>query len=62
MAGKETDLLRDPVLTAQLRFREQVEAFKDQYVPKPKRKDFNAWARANNLRPDVLLGRRNGRA
>jgi hypothetical protein len=37
MPKKETDLLRDPVSSAQLRFREQVEAFKTQYIPKPKR-------------------------
>ena len=60
MAGKETDLLRAPVSAAQLRYQEQIEAFKLQYIPKPRRKDFNAWARGNNLRPDVLLGRRNG--
>ena len=34
MAKKETDLLRDPVSSAQIRFREQVEAFKEQYIPK----------------------------
>ena len=34
MPKKETDLLRDPVSSAQIRFREQVDAFKAQYIPK----------------------------
>ena len=34
MAKKETDLLRDPILAAASRYREQVDAFKAQYIPK----------------------------
>jgi hypothetical protein len=36
MAQKETDLLRDPLAVAQTRYREQIQAFKDQYIPERK--------------------------
>tara|TARA_Y100001951_G_scaffold48771_1_gene38424 strand:+ start:798 stop:974 length:177 start_codon:yes stop_codon:yes gene_type:complete len=36
MAGKETDLLRDPLVVAQQRYQEQIQAFKDQYIPRRK--------------------------
>ena len=36
MAGKETDLLRDPLAVAQQINQEQVQAFKDQYIPRRK--------------------------
>jgi ribosomal silencing factor RsfS len=36
MAKKDTDLLNDPLAVAQTRYREQVNAFKNQYLPKPK--------------------------
>tara|TARA_R100000656_G_scaffold97242_2_gene70581 strand:+ start:132 stop:308 length:177 start_codon:yes stop_codon:yes gene_type:complete len=36
MAGKETDLLRDPLAVAQQRYQEQIQAFKDQYIPRRK--------------------------
>ena len=36
MAQKETDLLRDPLSLAQTRYREQIQAFKDQYIPERK--------------------------
>ena len=36
MAGKETDLLRDPLAVAQQRYQEQVQAFKGQYIPRRK--------------------------
>ena len=36
MAGKETDLLRDPLAVAQQSYQEQVQAFKDQYIPRRK--------------------------
>jgi hypothetical protein len=60
--AKETDLLRDPVTMASQRYREQIEAFKVQYVPKPSRKDFNAISQLYGVRPEVLLraGRSNG--
>tara|TARA_Y100000310_G_scaffold276124_1_gene293071 strand:+ start:198 stop:371 length:174 start_codon:yes stop_codon:yes gene_type:complete len=57
MPQKETDLLRDPVGIAQTRYREQVQAFKDQYIPKPTRAEFNEWARSHGFRPEVLLRR-----
>ena len=59
MPKKETDLLRDPVSSAQLRYQEQVEAFKTLYIPKRTRKDFNNWAKSNGMRPDILLRGRN---
>tara|TARA_R100000995_G_C3475812_1_gene120891 strand:- start:1549 stop:1722 length:174 start_codon:yes stop_codon:yes gene_type:complete len=34
--AKETDLLKDPLSLAQQRYQEQVNAFKSQYLPKPK--------------------------
>ena len=61
MAGKETDLLRDPLALAQQRYQEQVQAFKDQYIPKPTRADGIAWAQAHGVRPELLMGRRNRR-
>ena len=36
MAKKDTDLLNDPLALAQTRYREQVDSFKNQYLPKPK--------------------------
>jgi len=36
MAKKDTDLLNDPLAIAQTRYKEQVDAFKNQYLPKPK--------------------------
>ena len=54
MAQKETDLLRDPLSLAQTRYREQVQAFKDQYIPKPGRAEFNEWARSKGLNPKIL--------
>ena len=61
MPQKETDLLRDPLAAAQQRYQEQVQAFKDQYIPKPTRADLNDWARSHGVRPDMLMGKRNRR-
>jgi len=36
MAQKETDLLRDPLKLAQSRYQEQIQAFKEQYIPRRK--------------------------
>jgi hypothetical protein len=36
MAKKDTDLLNDPLALAQTRYREQIDSFKNQYIPKPK--------------------------
>ena len=49
MPKKETDLLRAPVSSAQLRYQEQIEAFKLQYIPKPKRTALGDWAKQNNI-------------
>ena len=38
MAKKDTDLLNDPLNVAQTRYREQIDAFKNQYIPKPNTK------------------------
>jgi hypothetical protein len=56
--AKETDLLRDPINLASQRYWEQINAFKDQHVPKPKRRDFNEWARSHGMRPEILLRKR----
>ena len=57
MAGKETDLLRDPLAVAQKRYQEQVQAFKDQYIPKPPRNAVSDWAKERGYRLDVLRGK-----
>lgn len=57
MAQKETDLLRDPVGMAQLRYREQIDAFKEQFIPKPPRNSFSKYAKEAGLRVDVLRGK-----
>ena len=57
MAQKETDLLRDPLKLAQSRYQEQIQAFKEQYIPKPTRATFNEWARSHGFNPDVLAGK-----
>ena len=54
--AKETDLLKDPIMMASQRYREQVEAFKTQYVPKPKRNALRNWAEENGYRIDALRG------
>ena len=35
MAKKDTDLLNDPLNVAKTRYREQIDSFKNQYLPKP---------------------------
>ena len=57
MAGKETDLLRDPLAVAKQRYQEQVQAFKDQYIPKPPRNAISDWAKEYGYRLDVLRGK-----
>ena len=56
MPQKETDLLRDPVGIAQSRYREQVQAFKDQYIPKPPRNALRKWAEEHGFRIEALRG------
>ena len=54
--AKETDLLKDPVSLAQLRYKEQVDAFKAQYIPKPPRSQIKNMLRKQHLRPEIILG------
>ena len=54
--AKETDLLRDPITMASERYREQINAFKDQHVPKPKRNALRNWAEQNRYRVKALRG------
>ena len=56
--AKAPDLLRDPIAMASERYKEQIESFKQQYVPKPSIKNFNAIAELYGARPEVLLGTR----
>lgn len=39
--ANETDLLKDPLALAQQRYKEQVNAFKDQFIPKPSARKSN---------------------
>ena len=57
MPQKETDLLRDPVGIAQSRYREQVQAFKDQYIPKPPRNILSKFADEHGFRISKLRGK-----
>ena len=54
--AKETDLLKDPVSVAQLRYREQISAFKAQYLPDPK-KEVKDYADKYGYRLDALRGK-----
>ena len=54
--AKETDLLRDPINLASQRYWEQINAFKDQHVPKPKRSVLRNWAEQNRYRVKALRG------
>ncbi len=54
MAGKETDLLRDPLAVAQQRYQEQVQAFKDQYIPKPSGREIGAELRKLGIDPSIM--------
>ena len=54
--AKETDLLRDPINLASQRYLEQINAFKDQHVPKPKRNALRNWAEQNGYRIKALRG------
>jgi hypothetical protein len=56
--AKETDLLNDPLASAQLRYREQIDAFKDQFIPKPKRNPINELLIQNNMRPNAVFRRK----
>ena len=55
MAKKDTDLLNDPLVLAQTRYREQVDAFKNQYFPKPSRRNAFKILRDELQLPDDLM-------
>ena len=55
--AKETDLLKDPVSTAQLRYREQIDAFKAQFLT-DENKALRQFANDNGLRINVLKGKK----
>ena len=55
--AKETDLLKDPVSTAQLRYREQIDAFKAQFLT-DENKALSKFANEKGYRLDVLRGKK----
>jgi hypothetical protein len=57
MAQKETDLLRDPLSVAQTRYREQIQAFKDQYIPKPSPNLLRKAVEAQGFRLSKIRGK-----
>tara|TARA_R110002110_G_scaffold268350_1_gene484197 strand:- start:424 stop:612 length:189 start_codon:yes stop_codon:yes gene_type:complete len=55
MVKKNTDLLNDPLAVAQTRYREQVDSFKNQYLPKPsKRRSSQILRDELELSPELL--------
>jgi len=54
MAKKDTDLLNDPLFVAQTRYREQIDAFKNQYIPKPNINNAKKMLEPFNLSEDLL--------
>ena len=46
--AKKTDLLKDPVALAQQRYQEQVNAFKDEFIPKPSNRGRNKFLIEHN--------------
>jgi len=55
--AKETDLLRDPLEAAQVRYQEQLQAFKEQYVPKQSTRKINEFARSYGILPSAIKDR-----
>ena len=55
--AKETDLLRDPLEAAQLRYQEQLKAFTEQYVPKQSTRKINEFARSYGVLPSAVKDR-----
>ena len=53
---KKTDLLKDPVALAQQRYKEQVNAFKDEYLPKPSSNGRNRILRQHGINPNLFKG------
>jgi len=55
MAKKDTDLLNDPLVVAQTRYREQIDLFKNQYLPKPNKTSvFKVLRDELQLPPELL--------
>ena len=53
--AKETDLLRDPLEAAQVRYQEQLQAFTEQYVPKESSRKRNEFARNFGFSPNIFM-------
>tara|TARA_Y100001963_G_C6740982_1_gene428965 strand:- start:1085 stop:1258 length:174 start_codon:yes stop_codon:yes gene_type:complete len=54
--AKKTDLLKDPVALAQQRYKEQVNAFKDEFLPKPSNRGRNKILRQHGINPNIFKG------
>ena len=55
MAKKDTDLLNDPLAVAQTRYREQIDSFKNQYLPRPSKASVSKVLRDElQLSPDLM--------
>ena len=55
--AKETDLLRDPLVAAQIKYQEQIVAFKEQFIPKQSSRKINEFTRSYGFSPDILKDR-----
>jgi len=55
MVKKDTDLLNDPLAVAQTRYREQVDSFKNQYLPKPSKRNAFKILRDELRLPDDVI-------
>ena len=53
---KKTELLKDPVALAQQRYKEQVNAFKDEFLPKPSSNGRNRILRQHGINPNLFKG------
>lgn len=53
---KKTDLLKDPVALAQQRYQEQVNAFKDEFIPKPSNRGRNKFLIEHGINPEFFKG------
>ena len=56
--AKETDLLRDPLVAAQIKYQEQIVAFKEQFIPKESSRKRNEFARSYGFSPDIFKNER----
>ena len=58
MAKKDTDLLNDPLNVAKTRYREQIDAFKNQYFRKPIKKQMLKFLTDFHFCCSLLFGHR----